>query len=98
MSIGGRQSMSWKTIHADGGDWEIRAVASESTTPDDAEGGTEILEFVAVDGIRPTRRVAVPTGALASMDDDELLAAYKRSLPIGGDHYGRPGKRMRDVT
>jgi hypothetical protein len=90
--------MSWKTIHADGGDWEIRAVASETPAADEAGGGTEILEFVAVDGIRPTRRVAVPTGALASMDDEALLGAYKRSLPIGGDHYGRPGKRMRDVT
>lgn len=89
--------MSWKTIHADGGDWEVRAVASETAASDEEDGATEILEFVAVDGIRPTRRVAVPSGALASMDEAALLTAYKRSLPIGGDHYGRPGKRMRDV-
>ena len=39
----------------------------------------------------------VAAGSLEHMDEGALRAAYLRALPIGGDHYGRPGKRMTDV-
>jgi hypothetical protein len=31
------------------------------------------------------------------MDDAALRAAYMKARPIGGDHYGRPGKHMTDA-
>jgi hypothetical protein len=42
--------------------------------------------------------VAIPKGSLANMDDAALKSAYTRARPIGGDYYGRPGKRMSDVN
>lgn len=85
----------WRRIQADGCDWEVRAIAHDAG-PDEA-AREEVLEFRCPDGSRPPRRVAVPAGRLALMDDAELNAAYRRALPIAGDHYGRPGKRMTDT-
>lgn len=56
----------------------------------------EVLEFRAVDGLRRPRRVASNPG-LEALDEAALLAAFRRARPIGGDHYGRPGKPMADV-
>ncbi len=85
--------MQWKRIQAEGCEWEVRAVAADAeAVPDE-----DILEFVPLDTTRPTRRLAVPAGALASMDDAALLAAHRQALPIGADYYGRAGKRMRDT-
>lgn len=85
----------WKTIDADGCTWEVRAGVNP---PDAGTGpGQEVLEFSPREGNRPARRVVVEAGALERMDDEALRAAYLRARPIGGDHYGRPGKRMSDV-
>ena len=83
--------MSWRTIESEGRTWEVRAVAG-CPGP-----GEDVLEFRAPSGDAPPRRVMVPTGALATMDDAGLAAAFAQSRPLGGDHYGRPGKRMQDV-
>jgi hypothetical protein len=32
------------------------------------------------------------------MDEAALKSAYLRARPIGGDYYGRPGKRMSDMN
>jgi hypothetical protein len=45
----------------------------------------------------PPRRVSVRRGALEAMGEPDLKSAFMRARPIGGDHYGRPGKRMPDV-
>jgi hypothetical protein len=66
--------------------------------PDVVSGrGRELLEFQPQDGIRPPRRIVIDEGALGGMDEAQLRAAYVQSRPIGGDHYGRPGKRMGDA-
>ena len=83
----------WRTLEVDGCAWEIRVLASE--TPDEAH--MEILEFRPNQQNRPPRRVAVPRGALETMDEAGLQAAYRLARPIGGDFYGRPGKRMPDA-
>ncbi len=54
-----------------------------------------MIEFVCVDGTRKSRRVAV-AGSVADMDAAQLRSAYRQARPIGGDHYGRPGKSMAD--
>ena len=56
----------------------------------------EVLEFRALDGLRRPRQLAVPEGTFAQMDEAKLQAAYRKSRPAGGDHYGRPGKHMAD--
>lgn len=88
----------WRRIHADGREWEVRATA-EDVVRDGGEhpDGTEILEFRCVAGDRRPRRVVIPAGALARMTDADLRAAYRKSLPIAGDHYGRPGNQMKDL-
>ena len=89
----------WRRIDADGCEWEVSATAA--TTELGHEGrpdAEEILEFRALDGVRPPRRLVVAAGALATMDEDALLSAYRQARPIGGDFYGRPGKRMGDVA
>lgn len=88
---------SWRRIREDGIDWEARVVAGPQQSDPGVEGDDETLEFVAVDGSRQPRRLAVPNGALAAMDDQALRRAYRRARPIGGDHYGRPGKHMADA-
>lgn len=87
--------MKWKTIDADGCTWEVRSVVNSPGTgvPSDED----VLEFRTTDVNMPPRRVIVPAGTLEHMDEDSLRAAYLRARPIGGDHYGRPGKRMTDA-
>jgi len=88
---------SWRRIHEDGVEWEARVVSEprQATEPAGA-AGSDLLEFVCVDGSRSTRRLAVPAGALDAMDEMALRRAYRQARTIGGDHYGRPGKRMSD--
>jgi hypothetical protein len=83
----------WRTIEADGCVWEVRAVQNPDlgTGPRD-----ELLEFRAREGNRPPRRVMSGRVRLEDMDDEQLRAAYVQARPIGGDYYGRPGKRMSD--
>jgi hypothetical protein len=83
----------WKTIEVDGQVWQVRSVINPDLGLDADQA---VLEFQAEDGNLPTRRVVVPQSALHGMDDQALRSAYLRALPIGGDHYGRPGKRMSD--
>ena len=87
--------MKWKTIDADGCTWEVRSVVNSpgTGTPSDED----VLEFRTADVNMPPRRVIVRAGALEHMDETALRAAYLRARPIGGDHYGRPGKRMTDA-
>ena len=83
----------WRTIEADGCVWEVRAVQN----PDlGVEAGQQLLEFRPRDGNRPPRRVVTADISLDDMDEAHLRSAYLQALPIGGDHYGRPGKRMAD--
>jgi hypothetical protein len=85
----------WRTIEADGCVWEVRAMQN----PDmGTEPGRELLEFRPREGNRPPRRVVLDGGiALDALDEAQLRAAYLQARPIGGDHYGRPGKRMPDA-
>ena len=89
--------MSWRTLHADDCVWEVRATASGTEAEDAAAGVREILEFRAIGEIRPPRRIEVDAGVLARMSEAELMNAYRAARPIGGDYYGRPGKRMPDA-
>jgi hypothetical protein len=84
--------MQWKTIEAEGCEWEVRVIAGEA----DAADGEDILEFVPLGAPRPVRRLAVPADALAGMDENALRSAHRQALPIGGDHYGRAGTPMKD--
>jgi hypothetical protein len=84
----------WKSIEADGCVWQVRAVSN----PDAGLGSDqEVLEFQSQEGTLPPRRLVIDRGALEEMDDAQLHSAYLKALPIGGDHYGRPGKRMTDA-
>ena len=84
----------WKTLEADGCTWQVRSLSN----PDMVAGsGQAVLEFQPQDANRPPRRVVVDDVSVDGMDEDGLRAAYARALPIGGDHYGRPGKRMSDA-
>ena len=80
--------MLWRTLHADGIEWEVGVVSVEDE---------EMLEFRPKEATRPPRRLAIEKGSLDSMDDAALRSAYTRARPIGGDYYGRPGKRMSDI-
>lgn len=85
----------WKHIDADGCRWQVRTIAN----PDIGAGrDQEVLEFLCEDGNRPARRLVVDQGSLTRMSDPQLLAAYTQARPIGGDHYGRPGKQMPDAS
>lgn len=83
--------MSWRSIQAEGRTWEVRAVSSAPDT-----GVADVLEFTSGNDV-PARRLAVPVGSLADMDEHALSAAFAQARPLGGDHYGRPGKRMDDA-
>jgi hypothetical protein len=84
----------WKTLEVDGCVWQVRSVSN----PDlGTEPGQAVLEFQAESGNLPPRRVVVEESALSGMDEAALRSAYLKALPIGGDFYGRPGKRMPDV-
>jgi hypothetical protein len=91
------QGMKWRRIREEGADWEARILPGPGQTEPDREGDEELLEFVCVDGSRKARQVAVPVGAYAGMDDEALHRAFVQARPIGGDHYGRPGKPMNDA-
>lgn len=84
----------WKTIEADGCTWQVRTVKN----PDlGTAEGQSVLEFQPDGANLPPRRVVVEDSALKEMDEEQLRSAYLRALPIGGDHYGRPGKHMSDI-
>ena len=82
----------WQRFEAEGCSWEVRVVANEAEDP-----GSEILEFCPNEATRPPRRLAVERGAAGNMSDSALQAAFRQARPIGGDFYGRPGKRMSDT-
>lgn len=90
-------STRWRRIHEDGREWEARVVAGPQQSDPGLDDDDETLEFVCVDGSRQPRRIAVSAGALSGMDEQALRRAYIRARPIGGDSYGRPGKRMDDA-
>lgn len=83
--------MAWRRIQAEGCEWEVRAVSSEAG----ATGDT--LEFQPLVKTRPIRRLSVPPGSLATMDEAALHAAFVKARPIGAEYYGRPGKQMPDM-
>jgi hypothetical protein len=85
----------WKTIVADGCTWDVRSVANPAETGAAADEG--VLEFATSEVNMPPRRIVVRAGSLEGMDEAALRSAYLRARPIGGDHYGRPGKRMGDA-
>ena len=83
----------WPQIEADGTTWELRVLASPS-----GDENTDILEFTPTENIRPVRRLAVARNRSAQMSEIQLFVAYRLARPIGGDFYGRPGKRMHDAN
>lgn len=87
----------WHRIHEDGKEWEARVVPGPQQTDPGSDGDEETLEFFCLDGSAQPRRLAIPAGALREMDEAALRRAYRKALPIGGDHYGRPGKHMNDA-
>lgn len=93
MTGGGTQ---WRRIHEDGTEWEVRIVpGSEGTGASDEN--EEVVEFICVEGTRKPRRLAVARGAVREMDEAALRRTYRQARPIGGDHYGRPGKPASDA-
>ena len=80
--------MAWRTVTADGCEWEVGVVAIEDE---------EVLEFRPKEPTRPPRRVVIVKGSFSNMDEAALMSAYTRARPIGADYYGRPGKRMSDI-
>ena len=88
--------MQWKQITVEGVQWEVRAVSSE--LPGGGGGDEELLEFRSREATMPPRRVTIRRGALEGISEAELMSAFLQARPIGGDYYGRPGKRMPDVT
>jgi hypothetical protein len=89
---------SWRRIEQDGAEWEARTLPGPGQTDPGQGGNEEILEFVCVDGSRKSRQVAVPAGSYEAMDEPALRRAFLQARPIGGDHYGRPGKHMNDAV
>ncbi|HSJ12906.1 MAG TPA: hypothetical protein VK939_00740 [Longimicrobiales bacterium] len=83
--------MSWRTIEAEGRTWQVRAVSSSPET-----GVADVLEFTSGPDV-PPRRLALPTGSLGELDELALGSAFAQARPLGGDHYGRPGKSMEDA-
>jgi hypothetical protein len=88
----------WRRFEAEGVEWEVRSVPSLAGSDGSVRSGEEILEFRSSDVNLPARQVVVESGILAEMGEQALLAAFQRAHPIGGDHYGRPGKKMGDVA
>lgn len=86
---------TWKTIDADGCTWQVRSLVNSPDTG--AAPGQDVLEFATTEGNRPPRRLIIESGSLHDMDEAALRAAYTKARPIGGDHYGRPGKTMVDT-
>lgn len=89
---------SWPRITEDGVEWEARIVSAPGQADaGDTDTGEEVLEFVCVSGERKTRRLAVREGSLPEMSEEQLHRAFVQARPIGGDHYGRPGKHTNDA-
>ncbi len=88
----------WRRFAAEGAEWEVRAIPSSVDAEAVADGAEqELLEFRSTDPNRPPRRLVVDSGALSAMDESRLRSALRQARPIGGDFYGRPGKRMDDM-
>lgn len=85
----------WHRLNEDGAEWEVRVVPGSERMESDQEG--EVVEFVCVDGTRKSRRLAVARGSVRDMDEAALRRTYRQARPIGGDHYGRPGKPAGDA-
>ncbi len=90
--------MMWRRFAAEGVEWEVRVTPGSPDAADAGGGSNEVLEFQSSDRNRPPRRLVVDAGALGEMDEPELRSALRQARPIGGDFYGRPGKRMGDVA
>jgi hypothetical protein len=90
----GTSRSGWRSIEADGCTWQVRSMSNPDAV---SEPGQQLLEFQAEQGDRPPRRLAIGAGSLQDMDDAQLRRAYLKARPIGGDHYGRPGKHMSDA-
>lgn len=89
----------WRRFEAEGAEWEVRSIPNSADVGDQSGAASqEVLEFRANDANRPPRRLVVETGAGAAMDEEELRNALRQARPIGGDFYGRPGKKMGDVA
>jgi hypothetical protein len=86
----------WRRIHADGAEWEARVIEGPRPTSLPPDGDLDLLEFVCLDGTRKSRQVAIAAASYGDMDDAALQRSFLQARPIGGDHYGRPGKRMND--
>ena len=87
----------WPRLEADGAVWEARVVPGSGGSEPSQEEGTEVLEFTCVSGGRKSRRLSVPAGRLRELDEAALGRIYRQARPIGGDHYGRPGKPASDA-
>lgn len=92
-----REERGWRRIREEGVEWEARVIPGPSQTDPGLEGDDEVLEFRSADGGQKPRRLAVRPGSLREMTDEQLHRAYVQARPIGGDHYGRPGKHMSDT-
>jgi hypothetical protein len=90
----GTNRSGWRSIEADGCTWQVRSMSNPDAV---SEPGQQVLEFQPAEGGRPPRRIVIDEGSLQAMDDAELRTAYLKARPIGGDHYGRPGKHMSDA-
>lgn len=84
----------WKTFEAEGSTWQVRLVTNPAFGLED---GQTVLEFQATGGTLPPRRVVVDHVSLEDLDDAALRSAFQKARPIGGDFYGRPGKKMTDA-
>ena len=82
----------WPTIDADGCTWQVRVISGS-----DGDAGNDIIEFTPDDRARPVRRLAIERGEQDDLGETELRSAFRQARPIGGDFYGRPGKRMSDA-
>lgn len=91
------QHGGWRRIQDEGAEWEARIISSPGQMEAVPDADQEVLEFVCVDGSRRSRQVAVEPGTYQDMDEGALRKAFVKARPIGGDHYGRPGKHMNDA-
>ncbi len=87
----------WQRFMAEGTEWEVRVVPDPAEDGSTGEESTEVLEFRSSDPNRPPRRLHVTQAQARDMDEAHLRNALRAARPIGGDFYGRPGKRMPDV-
>jgi hypothetical protein len=87
----------WPRLEADGAVWEARVVPGSGGTQPSQVEGTEVLEFSCVTAARKPRRLAIPAGRFQALDPAALGRIYRQARPIGGDHYGRPGKPAGDA-